>query len=269
MPAYYSYKIIIPSGNDTAIVEGINYNKFELLQINNAIMQRHKNVEQVGFVSSDPASPIFFMAGGGFCGNGTRAATFHILDGRPGAIKINIPEVVVQLPAGIAQDNSVWTEVPLNPFQHVERTDEGYYLVRLPGVAHIVILPSDSRRFLNNRQSLLKNAYHILEEKKLTKSCSCGVVFTENSFDSLRIHPCVYDYGVKTMIQESACRSGTTAAAIVLAEIQKKDAIIAIQQPSGEKITAEVRLKDGRIQKASISGKVYCDNHVYSELLSE
>ena len=55
------YSIYKPAGNDTALVYGTNYTKDQKKKINNVIMERHANIEQVGFISN--ANKELQMAG--------------------------------------------------------------------------------------------------------------------------------------------------------------------------------------------------------------
>lgn len=58
------YQIFVPGGNDTAFVFGTDYTKEGKKIINNVIMQKEKNVEQVGFLGEKEA-PELIMAEGG------------------------------------------------------------------------------------------------------------------------------------------------------------------------------------------------------------
>ena len=82
-----SYSIYRPAGNDTALVSGTDFSKEEKKIINDAIMEKHANVEQVGFVNIDGKEELQ-MAGGEFCGNATRSTAYHYLNGRPGRVEI-------------------------------------------------------------------------------------------------------------------------------------------------------------------------------------
>ena len=264
----YTYQIFVPSGNDTALVLGNNFTEKEILQINNDIMAEHENVEQVGFVSTNPNRLVFFMAGGGFCGNGTRAAVSYFLNGKPGQLFLTIPGVIDGLRAGISESLDVWTEVPLHPLPKIEESKEGYYIVRLPGVSHLVIPPSLSAPFLFQPDCLKQLSLDLLASKGLIDECSCGVIYTEKSGNAFTIHPFVHDYGVNTMIQETACGSGTVAVALLQAIFHQIDIVLPVYQPSGEYITASVTMRDRIPVNAIISGKVYTNNSVLSRTIS-
>ena len=57
------YSIYRPAGNETALVYGIDYTKEMKKEINDAIMKKHTNVEQVGFINNNGKKELQ-MAGG-------------------------------------------------------------------------------------------------------------------------------------------------------------------------------------------------------------
>ena len=69
------YIIYNPAGNITALVLGDEYNSEQRKLINNAIMEREKRVELVGFLSQKDKK--LTMAGGEFCGNATRRGSLQ------------------------------------------------------------------------------------------------------------------------------------------------------------------------------------------------
>ncbi len=83
------YSIYIPAGNDTALVYGLDYTQQQKKLINNAIMEKNSNVEQVGFIDSTK-KPELQMAGGKFCENATRSAAFVYLNGKKGSLQMSV-----------------------------------------------------------------------------------------------------------------------------------------------------------------------------------
>ena len=77
------YSIYRPAGNDTALVYGVEYIQEQKKKINNFIMKKHKNVEQVGFININEIKELQ-MAGGEFCENATRSAAYSYLNGKQG-----------------------------------------------------------------------------------------------------------------------------------------------------------------------------------------
>ena len=264
-PKIYRYQLFYPSGNDTAIVYGTDFSATEQLQINNAIMDRHPNVEQVGFVSVNTLTPIFFMAGGGFCGNGFRSAVWHFLQGVPSTIQITIPNIAGNVLGGISNDGNVWVEVPRPEIIRVIHIEEGLSLVELIGVSHIVVSPAKSRSIIFlDEEERCSSAKKLLEQVGLIERVTCGVIYTQKTEKGYRIVPCVHDLGVDTMKQETACGTGSIAAVIAISVIQRKSVSLMVEQPSGERISASVKLSNGRIQRAIISGKVKSDGEIYT-----
>lgn len=105
------YIICRPGGNDTALVYGINYTPEDKKKINDAIMAKHSNVEQVGFIDLNQ-TPELKMAGGEFCGNATRSAANCYLEGKKGNIKIIVNETDT-INAGVYNNGKSWCEIPL------------------------------------------------------------------------------------------------------------------------------------------------------------
>ncbi|MDR2606730.1 MAG: hypothetical protein LBC38_05565 [Oscillospiraceae bacterium] len=204
------YRIYSPGGNDTALVLGDDFTDYKA--INDAIMAAHPNVEQVGFLSAD--SYTLTMAGGEFCGNASRAACFHYLDGKPGELTLNTAGQLIK--CGIDAAGEVWLELPAPA---VTRIDEGLYAVKLDGITHIVVTEDSPP--------------------------AVGMIISKTSVSSNTISPFVYVKSVETFVSETACLSGTIAAAAVLG------GDCAIAQPSGNVV--DVKLDS---EKVRVSGSV-------------
>lgn len=61
------YLIYRPAGNDTALVYGTNYTKEMKKKINDSIMKKHSNVEQVGFINNTGRKELQMAVGVMFC----------------------------------------------------------------------------------------------------------------------------------------------------------------------------------------------------------
>lgn len=103
--------ILNPGGNITALVEGTNRPLIERKIINDTIMSKFPKVEQVGFISYSPLQLV--MAGGEFCGNATRCATFLILKEKPGKVNVTVSGTDQNLKARIDQQGRVWAQMPI------------------------------------------------------------------------------------------------------------------------------------------------------------
>jgi histidine racemase len=102
------YIIYDPGGNKTAFVIGDYYkNKKE---INDIILSKHKDVEQVGFISTKENK--LTMAGGEFCGNATRCAAYYYLKGKEGTIKINVSGTNKLIMGGVDNLGNAFSQIP-------------------------------------------------------------------------------------------------------------------------------------------------------------
>jgi diaminopimelate epimerase len=203
------YRIYSLGGNDTALVIGDDYSDYRA--INDEIMAAHPNVEQVGFLSATEYK--LTMAGGEFCGNASRAACFFYLDGKPGEIELQTCGMSVY--CGIDESGDVWLKLPLPP---VKQIDDGLYAVKLEGITHIVI--TDEAPPAVGMIILSKDAGGGIHSSDATRG------------GELRINPFVYVRSVDTFFNETACLSGTIAAAAVGGTDAR------VTQPSGNVIAA-------------------------------
>lgn len=102
------YIIYDPGGNKTALVIGTYYKQKK--EINDRILKLHKDVEQVGFISTKNNQLI--MAGGEFCGNATRCSVSYYLKGQPGLIDIKVSGTSKILKAGIDSLGKAFSQIP-------------------------------------------------------------------------------------------------------------------------------------------------------------
>lgn len=259
----YSYQIFIPGGNATALVfELVNDLQVRKL-VNNGIMHRFPDVEQVGFLSVDINRPQLIMAGGEFCGNATRCAAWYYLKGLPGEIGIKVSGVGKELKAGVTREYEAWAEMPVyNELNRIEEIEKGFFLVMMEGIVHIVIMPEESKSYLE-MGDLKTSARSILCQNKLLKYPAAGVIFIEKNTNMFKIHPCVYVSEIDTLFYETACGSGTIATGLVIAMLRGKDVEIPIIQPSLKIIKAIVCCNGTIVTKALISGKIETEGIIY------
>ena len=109
----YSFTVMRPGGNDTALVMGVIRSGAMRKEINDVLLGIYKNVEQVGFVNLDPISPELMMAGGEFCGNATRSTAWLVLDGHPGEVNIKVSGVKGKLRAGVTPNGEAFAQMPI------------------------------------------------------------------------------------------------------------------------------------------------------------
>ena len=280
------YMDFLPGGNKTALVMGGKYDAETKRIINDAIMAADPEIEQVGFVkASDPedfpqdplAAPSLEMAGGEFCGNATRSAAYYYLQGRPGALTMTVSGGN-QVRCGVHENGDAWCEIPLlignTEAASADTTQTvavapGIYKVRLSGITHLVLEPETAAPFLEScaadPEKLKAKGLEFIEKYGLMDEEAAGAVFLEKlPGGSLKIHPIVRVRDIDSLFYETACGSGTVAAAMVLARQKGADISAGIQQPSGMFIRAEITLaEDGTGEKtfsrAVISGLVITD----------
>lgn len=257
------YAICRPGGNDTALVYGSDYTQEQKKCINDVIMKKHSNVEQVGFIDFNK-KPELQMAGGEFCGNATRSAANFYLDGKAGSIKIIVNGKDV-IDAGVDNNKNAWCEIPL---YHGEDTitsnDDGIYFVKMNGMVSVVIQENIAVSYLQQKSKLKEAGMNIIKKYNLEDNEAVGVMFCECIEGTIKINPVVWVKSIDTLFYETACGSGTTAVAMVKAFNEKKSLVVDIIQPSEMIITANITMENGRINKAIISGPVENDGVIYS-----
>lgn len=250
----------IPGGNDTALVLKSGFTSEEKKAINDAILQKDKSIEQVGFVE-DGKEPELQMAGGEFCGNATRSAASYYLRGKPGKIKIKVNGKDI-INAGVYENGNAWCEIPLYHGKDVIIQKEfGIYQVKMNGMVSIVIQENVAKQYLKDKTRLKRIAVDFIEKYNLKDQEAVGVMFLERK-EKLKIHPVVWVRDVNTLYYETGCGSGTTATAMVEAFLTDQNQKLEIVQPSGLAIVAEITIENQHVIKAIISGKVNTDNQV-------
>lgn len=254
-----NYKIYIPSGNPTALVDGIVNNQTIRTKINDEIMKENDIVEQVGFINKDINNPKLIMAGGEFCGNATRSAIYSYLNGKSGNIEIKVSGVKDKLNGGIDDLGNTWVNMPIikgDFSKSVTKINNKSAIVKLYGITHLIVETKDIN--LNySKEELKEIAFKILKENYLTNEDAAGVMFIEHGEDGIKLTPIVYVKLVNTLFYETACGSGTTAVGIYESFKNKKCINENIIQPSNEIINVQTDVENNQILNAKISGKVY------------
>lgn len=256
-----SYLVFVPGGNGTALVERLGYSSEARKVINDKIMMDNADiVEQVGFVEKGK-TPELKMAGGEFCGNATRSAAFYYLDGKPGEMQIKVNDEFIN--AGVYENGEAWCEIPLyHGTDAVVQLDKEIYRVKMNGMTTLVISERASRLYLDDRQNLKTHGMYFIHHYHLEDNDAVGVMFLEEVDSVLKINPVVWVRSIDTLFYETACGSGTTATVMVESFLKHSSCEMDILQPSGHKITAQIKYDEGKIVNARISGVVCCDNVV-------
>jgi len=182
------YCIFNPGGNVTALVFNKYYNTHKKKIINNIILSKHSEVEQVGFIDRDQFN--LKMAGGEFCGNATRCAVkYYLKDNLGKEISIKVSGMGERLYSGMGSDNNIWVDIPV---KFVENTKyNGINIVKLDGITHIVFDEDQSKKYLKDKEKLKANAKKIIEEFKIDDS-AVGVLFIERDNETIKLYPIVW-----------------------------------------------------------------------------
>ena len=198
------YEIYNLGGNDTAIIsEKLSDEK--CIEVAERIMDRNPNVEQVAMIIDVYKNNcIFKMVGGEFCGNACRAVAEYMRKNY-GFIKCNITLNDIKM-KGTSDGNS--SEITVAKNDLVKKVENnGLYTVFMRGITCVV-----------RRKSLSENvkltAENIKQEFEKTHKINdaFGVIFLEND----KIDPFVWVAKAHTFFNETACLSGSIAAALFL-----------------------------------------------------
>lgn len=249
----FNYSIYRPSGNDTALVYGLVKDNSLKKKINDAIQHKHSNVEQVGFVEKVDNEYYLEMAGGEFCGNATRSTIHYFLQGKSGNLAVNASGAKNKLNGGIMPDGKVWVEMPINHDLNKIFVKDGYTVVEMEGISHVIAENNQS----DSSEALKSKALAILKSLGLDISVpASGVMFTTKTQNGFKIDPVVWVKNLETLYYETACGSGTTALGLYESKKQNKSLSIDITQPSGMDITIKIDKSENAFLNASIFGNV-------------
>jgi diaminopimelate epimerase len=254
-----TYQIYSPCGNDTALVEGINFSQALKKTINDEIMKREANVEQVGFVDN-VGTPKLIMAGGEFCGNASRCAAYQYLKGLAGEIRIEVSGAEGFLKVGVDEAGNAWSQMPIDSGDDViTALEPGIDKVKMKGIIHIIVEVEQARPYLEDKKRIKESAMKIIKRNLIEQSEAVGVIFLEEIDQQLKIHPVVWVKSIDTLFYETSCGSGTVALGILKSMNLNASQDIDVLQPSGQIIHANITMKKGKLADAIISGKVLTD----------
>lgn len=249
------FSILRPGGNDTALVRGALPMK-EKQRINNLIMKRYPNVEQVGFYYFDSKTNLnkLEMAGGEFCGNALRSLAYLLQRGRTGTLKLAASGTDQILTVGVTRKNEAFAQMPiLSSFSSVKKINKNLYEVKLSGITHL-ITPLQGEA---DPKLLKDTGFNLLKENNLDQEAAAGVMFWSKRNKAYRIDPVVWVRDIQTLFYESACASGTTALGLWFAKDSTFSKTVRnIQQPSGESIKITIVKDTNKFRKAVITGPI-------------
>lgn len=241
-----------PGGNPTLLLLDTGLLPRQQEQVADILLNPlHLFAEQVGFITLE--SPSLRMAGGEFCVNATRSlgavlALRGLLHPRPDGmlcctVQVSGMDSPVQLeveaPAHARQRIlQVAALVPVPPAVSCQPLASGIVLVRLPGIAHVLI-DADEHPFSRHWQ---EDAARIRQRFALEQHDAVGCIWWQKQGESLYMHPIVWVRTLQSACYESSCGSGAMACALMLQSVtlcplHKKDSHYTIMQPSGTALT--------------------------------
>ncbi len=247
-----------PGGNPTLLFRSEDVPSESRVAFAQAVMSPlHLGAEQVGFIRFD-GSPRLDMMGLEFCLNATRA--FALLLAQKG-ILLKTGELyggAVEV-SGVSDPVAVRVKLPKNtavfPFVDVclrfdalpvpELCGDERFLVRLPGIVHLVqrgIPPAVS--LLEEVCAKARADLHLDDEEAVGCLWISESPQEENHYtNSLSLTPVVWVRNTATLCRESACGSGTLAAAI-LEHARRGVTLLSLRQPSGFSLSVRIERSD-------------------------
>ena len=251
------YSILDPSGNKTIIVETL-VGRDDHKKVADILMQRHEDVEQVGFLeeAADGHDIRLQMAGGEFCGNATMCAAAVYLKntGRDkGNVRIavsgsdEILDVILDNAGGdwkgtaeMPIPNSVWLRI----LPDEDGKDVSVPVVHFKGISHAIVSWNLDYK---DAERLIDTWCDMLEVDSL------GILLFDE--ENSKLVPLVYVKKSDTLFWEHSCASGTAAVGVWLAVDKNENVSLSLKQPGGE-IGVEARYKDESMESLMINGKV-------------
>lgn len=275
-----------PCGNITILIKNTSLSPHErALAATEIISPAHLGAEQAGYVDTTGALPRLDMMGGEFCLNATRSLAVFLLTeglltpadtgwhtGKASVSGMTVPLDIkarsVSAAGGHLFEAAVLLDLPSPPT--IEAPDPGIKLVRVPGIAHLVFdacrhpLPSAGEKAIP--------AY--LRRYGLEHEEAAGCIWLHRPLSPERlsaITPFVWVRATDTIYAETACGSGTLAAALVCFQEQSDPAPLALLQPGGEALTvtpAVSRHAGGCAADVSGPVRLLAEGNVFVECLS-
>lgn len=280
-----------PGGNDTYLCVSEGETRSAYRDVDELIRNRQPHFEQGGFLEpcQSPAVTRLQMAGGEFCGNAARCVAAWVANeyfgkrryadlirydaveqvGNRLEFRIEVSGASRPLSAHcLRMGEDFWVEVEMPVGSRLRHTKHAVefdgkpvpvHKVEMEGIVHLVI---DQRKLpFNEAPSTQRKLLEKLEtELQLSNEPAIGLIWS-NADDQrgaidISIDPVVFVRATDSLIYESACGSGSLAAAIVHCSADKRSSTTSVKQPSANAIAARLVKKDGVVQEAYISGVV-------------
>lgn len=252
------YKILNPGGNKTALIDGCEYTNNQKKLINKMIMDKHSQVEQVGFLSNKINR--LEMAGGEFCVNATRCAIYEYSQKNKEKVELSVSGTNKKLVGRILSNNKV--EVRLDIGKHIDDLIEiqnDFTCIKIDGILIAILDEEKSKKYiqkLKENEEIAKNELKQLMIAKIdSEEKAIGIMLLEKELGKIKINPIVWVKEIDTVFYETACGSGSLGTAIYN-YLKNKDKKIELIQPSGYSINIELEGNENYIEKAIVAGIV-------------
>ena len=252
------YKVLNPGGNKTALVKGTNFTDKQKCLINRLIMEKHSEVEQVGFLSNE--TNRLEMAGGEFCINATRCAVYEYSEKNKDSIEISVSGTNKSLIGRVLNDKKV--EIKLDISKNIEELIEvqnDFTIVKIDGILIAIFDEEQSKEYIRklrgNEEKAKKELKEFMSKSIHTTEKAIGIMLLEKILDKIKINPVVWVKDIDTVFYETACGSGSLATAIYN-YYNCKEEILELIQPSGYSINIKLDVKGQYIKNAIITGIV-------------
>ena len=264
----YDYIIMDPTGNITALVTScveISRQPF----IAGKIMDKHPEVEQVGFVNlsgffDDPVQARLRMAGGEFCGNASMCTAVLYAEKNKSACQKN-PEIRLQVSGAteavsvnlLRSENGTTEASVVMPHALSCTSKELRYqeskaivpLVQMQGISHVIIEELSPFYPLKEGRAAAEEAVRTWCEELSAEGL--GLMFLSGTAPEMCLTPLVYIPKSGTVFWENSCGSGSSACGIYMAEKEKNDIKLSLQQPGGV-LLVESRFHGNTIMTGSV-----------------
>ncbi len=227
-------------------------------EINDLIMQKYPEVEQVGFLSNKENR--LEMAGGEFCMNATRCAIFEYSKRGQKDITLSVSGMNSLIKGKVTDDDKVEAEITMNKkLIEVLNVNDDYVYIKLDGILIVVLDEEKSKKYIMDLKEDVEKAKEKIKQlmiKKIkTDDKAIGMMFIERVEDKLKINPVVWVKDIDTLFYETACGSGSLGTAIYN-YFKTKEKSAEIIQPSGFSICIELNIEEDIIKTAKVRGVV-------------
>lgn len=249
------YEVLNPGGNETALVMGLEYSDEERKIINNKILKQNDDVEQVGFM--DIKKRRLEMAGGEFCLNATRCAIWKILNGKVGSVDLTVSGNNNVLTGQILENKDVYVKLPVNKnISEIVTDNILFQIIKIDGILLAVFSEELSKNYIKklkqNEEDTKKELKKLMSKFK-TKENAVGIILLEQAEEQIKINPIIWVKTIDTVFYETACGSGSLAAAYAK-YVQDKEQCFKILQPSGYSISVSIDMDKEYVKDVRLSG---------------